>query len=117
MPNRSIRDNLKVLPLLLAGLIPYIAVADSTTEPEYRTPPKILADIVDAPVTPHVRIDPTNTWMLFLEQPGLPPIEELAQPELRIGGLRINPKTSRSSRGRYATGLKLKKISGGDVLR
>lgn len=105
------------VPCFLAVAILFVAASSlfpqSPTTPKYLLPPKILADLVDAPVTPAVQIDPTNTWMLLLEQPSLPAIDELAQPELRIGGLRINPKTNGPSRGRYYSGLKVQKITGG----
>lgn len=84
-----------------------------TSEKAYQMPPKVIADLVDAPPTPAVDVDPTNRWMLIIEQPNLPSISELAQPELRIAGLRINPKTNGPSRGRYFSALKLKEISGG----
>jgi len=88
--------------------------AQDTSEQTYQMPAKVIADLVDAPSTPSVDIDPTNTWMLILERPSLPSISELAQPELRIAGLRINPKTNGPSRSRYFSALKLKKISGGE---
>lgn len=89
-------------------------LAQDTSEQTYQMPAKVIADLVDAPSTPSVDIDPTNTWMLILERPSLPSISELAQPELRIAGLRINPKTNGPSRSRYFSALKLKKISGGE---
>jgi len=33
-----------------------------------------------------------------MQQPGLPPIEEVAAPELRLAGLRINPRTNAQPR-------------------
>ncbi|MFQ5751841.1 MAG: hypothetical protein ACE5HI_07575 [bacterium] len=80
----------------------------------YQMPPKALADLVDAPPTPAVQVDPTQKWLLILEQPNLPAIAELAQPELRLAGIRINPRTNGRSRRSYYTALKLKKISGGE---
>ena len=89
-------------------------LAQDPSEQTYQMPAKVIADLVDAPSMPSVDIDPTNTWMLILERPSLPSISELAQPELRIAGLRINPKTNGPSRSRYFSALKLKKISGGE---
>ena len=48
--------------------------------------------------------------MLLMGRPSLPPISELAQPELRIAGLRINPRTNGQSRAAYYTSLKLESI-------
>ncbi|HXP44611.1 MAG TPA: hypothetical protein VN833_30460, partial [Candidatus Acidoferrales bacterium] len=44
---------------------------------------------------------------------GLPTIADLAQPELRMAGLRFNPKTNGPSRGRYVTGLRVKALPEG----
>lgn len=90
--------------------------AAQTPAVKYQIPPKPLADIVDAPTTPIVSLDPNREWMLLLEQSDLPSIEELAQPELRIAGLRINPRTNGPSRSRSFTGMKLKNISSGEEM-
>ncbi len=58
---------------------------------EYKTPPKVIADLVLARQTPTVSFDTKGQWMLQMERSTLPPVEELAMPELRIAGLRINP--------------------------
>lgn len=74
-------------------------------------PPKAIADLIDAPPTPRVTLGPHRQWMLLMEQPSLPSIAEVAQPELRIAGLRINPRTHGRSRTRPYSGLTLKRIS------
>lgn len=96
---------------ILKGSIGY---GQSPVPQTYQMPPKPIADLVDAPPTPVVNIDPTNQWLLIMEQPSLPSIEELSQPELRLAGIRINPRTNGPSRTRYYTGLKLKNISNGE---
>ena len=58
---------------------------------KYQTPPKDIMDLVLAKPTPSVYIDNKAEWMLLLDRSDFPSIEELAQPELRIAGLRINP--------------------------
>jgi dipeptidyl aminopeptidase/acylaminoacyl peptidase len=73
----------------------------------YRMPPQVLIDLADAPRTPQVRLDPTRQWLLVAEPEGLPPIGELAQRELRLAGLRIDPQANGLSRRPYFTGLKL----------
>ena len=65
----------------------------------YMMPPKVIADLIDAPPTPFVSISPDNQWMMIQKWPGYPPLEEVAQPELRLAGLRINPRTNGPSRG------------------
>ena len=76
----------------------------------YQMPPKAIADLIDAPLTPGVSISPDDQWMLLLERPSMPSIEEVSQEELRLAGLRINPQTNGLSRSTYYTGFKLKNM-------
>lgn len=54
-------------------------------------PPKAIYDLVMAKPTPGVSFDSKGQYMLVLERSSMPSVEDLAQPELRIAGLRINP--------------------------
>ncbi len=76
----------------------------------YQKPPKAIADLVEAPQTPGVSLNGPQTWMLLLERPGYPSIEEVSQPELRLAGLRINPMNNGQSRGYTFNGLTLKNM-------
>lgn len=55
--------------------------------------------------------------MLVLERTESPSIEDLAQPELRIAGIRINPSTSGPSRMGGYTNLKIKKTATGEEIQ
>ena len=90
-----------------------VAQDGSPAQPQYRMPPKAIADLVDAPITPSLSLGPDRKLMLLMEHPGLPPISEIAQPELRLAGLRINPRTNGQSRRSYYTKLTLKSFSDG----
>ena len=81
-----------------------------STALNYQMPPKAIADLIDAPPTPGVLVDPGQQWLLILKWPNLVSIEELAQPELCLAGIRINPRTHGPSRSSYYTGLKLLNI-------
>ena len=83
------------------------------TKTSYQMPPAEVAALIDAPWTPSVYISPDREWMLLATMPGLPPLEEVAQPELRLAGLRMNPRTNGPSRGWFASGLTLKRMSDG----
>ncbi|HVG12492.1 MAG TPA: prolyl oligopeptidase family serine peptidase [Flavisolibacter sp.] len=76
----------------------------------YQTPPKDIADMVLAKPTPGVSIDGKAQWMLLLERSDFPTIEELAQPELRIAGLRINPNNFSPTRAGSSEAIRLKNI-------
>lgn len=77
----------------------------------YQRPPQSISNLVDAPLTPFVSVSPSLDKMLLAERPGYPSIEEVAQPELRLAGLRINPRTNGSSRSYYQTGLQIQSMN------
>lgn len=82
------------------------------TDPVYRMPSPDLAAIVDAPPTPGVSLSPERDWMLLMHRPSLPPIDELAEPELRLAGIRIKPTTNGPSRSGWFNGLTVKDVDG-----
>ncbi len=79
----------------------------------YKQPAKDIMDILNASVTPSTSISPTRDRIALLEPRRYPPIAELAEPMLRIAGLRINPNTNGQHRQPYSISLKLKNISNG----
>ncbi len=82
----------------------------------YQKPPKAMEDLINAPATPRVSINDKGTMMLVLQFSQYPDIAELAEPEFRIAGLRLNPRTNGQSRMTYVTGLKLKNVQTGTEL-
>jgi dipeptidyl aminopeptidase/acylaminoacyl peptidase len=107
---------------LLVGLSVFaIPTARAQTNLQYQQPPKAIVDIVDALPTPGVELSPAGgaagkRWILIEHFSGLPTIAELAQPELRLAGLRFNPKTNGPSRGRYDTSLELQALPDGKAM-
>jgi dipeptidyl aminopeptidase/acylaminoacyl peptidase len=87
------------------------------TNLKYQQPPKAIVDLVDAQPTPSILLSPptkaATRWMLIEQWSGLPSIADLAQPELRLAGLRFNPRTNGPSRGRYFTSLRLQALPHG----
>src|SRR5689334_17287662 len=76
----------------------------------YKLPPKVIADLLLVKPTPNVTVDSYGEWMLFTQNNSYPSVEELAQPELRIAGMRINPKNFALSRQNFINDLWLKNI-------
>ncbi|WP_165503597.1 alpha/beta hydrolase family protein [Pedobacter hiemivivus] len=77
---------------------------------DYQIPPKEMADLLLAKPTPAVSIDSKAEWMLLSGRNSYPSVEELAMPEYRIAGLRINPDNYSLSRQTYINSLTLKDI-------
>ncbi|MBN8588862.1 MAG: prolyl oligopeptidase family serine peptidase [Rhodothermia bacterium] len=94
-----------VLSFLVIGS--YTAFAQTT----YQIPPPDLKAIADAPNTPSVSLSPDVATMAIIETSSMPPIAELAAPELRLAGMRINPATNGTSRGGFVTAITLRNMS------
>src|SRR5215467_7438750 len=60
----------------------------------YQKAPQPISDLLNARPTPLVQISPDAKWVLAADRLANPPISDLAQPMLRLAGLRINPATN-----------------------
>ncbi|MBC7922048.1 MAG: PD40 domain-containing protein, partial [Ferruginibacter sp.] len=98
---------------LLWFVLPMGVTALAQDNPTYQTPPQAIAALIDAPATPRVSVSSDGKWMLLMEVQDLSSIADLAQPELRIAGLRLNPRTNGPSRTSYSTSMKLKRLDNG----
>ncbi len=76
----------------------------------YQKPPKEILELVDVQVAPYVIIDENKEFMVLLSRNAYKSIEELSQKEMRLGGLRINPKTNIGSRTTYFNKIQIKNI-------
>ncbi|HEY6504219.1 MAG TPA: prolyl oligopeptidase family serine peptidase [Chitinophagaceae bacterium] len=100
--------------LLTALVISFLTIpVFAQDDVSYKTPPKDIADMLLAKPTPNVSVDDKGEWMLFTESSSYPSVEELARPELRIAGLRINPANYAPSRQVFINNLYLKNIGSG----
>uniref|UniRef100_A0A2N9IQG8 Probable glutamyl endopeptidase, chloroplastic n=1 Tax=Fagus sylvatica TaxID=28930 RepID=A0A2N9IQG8_FAGSY len=71
----------------------------------YRLPPPEIKDIVDAPPLPALSFSPHRDKILFLKRRALPPLAELARPEEKLAGIRIDGKCNTRSRMSFYTGI------------
>jgi dipeptidyl aminopeptidase/acylaminoacyl peptidase len=77
----------------------------------YKEPPKEIYDLIMAKPVPSASVDDAGKWMLLMERNTFPSVAELAEPELRIAGLRINPNNFSQSRMTTLAGISLKDIN------
>src|SRR5215213_1188842 len=99
---------MKRLFLLLAVLL-----FASNAFGQYQKPPKEIEDILTAPATPFTSVSPAKDKIAMFEPVRYPAISELAQPMLRLAGLRINPLTNAQHRQTYSVNMRLKNIADG----
>ncbi|XP_020592172.1 probable glutamyl endopeptidase, chloroplastic [Phalaenopsis equestris] len=71
----------------------------------YQLPPKEIRDIVDAPPIPALSFSPHRDKILFLKRRSLPPLSELARPEEKLAGIRIDGSANSRSRLSFYTGI------------
>lgn len=71
----------------------------------YRLPPPEIRDIVDAPPLPALSFSPLRDKILFLKRRALPPLAELARPEEKLAGVRLDAKYNTRSRMSFYTGI------------
>jgi len=77
----------------------------------YGLPPLALQQIVDAPRAPSMSLSPQRDLLAVVQTPALPGIAEVAQPELKLAGLRINPRIYAQSRFSFGTDLSLLEVA------
>ncbi len=96
------RPRLPAVPLTLAllGAAPH-------AQSQYQLPPEPLQAIVDAARPPTLSLSPKRNLAAMVDTPALPGIAEVAQPELKLAGLRINPRTYSPSRFSFGSSLAL----------
>ncbi|MDF0715455.1 prolyl oligopeptidase family serine peptidase [Muricauda sp. 334s03] len=76
----------------------------------YQKPSEEILELVNAPLAPSVLLSDDGKYMILLYRDYYKTIAELSEIELRLAGLRINPKTNIGSRTNYYNNIIVKKI-------
>ena len=76
----------------------------------YQKPSQQILDLVDFERPPSVIYDDNKNYLVFLYRDNYQSIEDLSQEELRLAGLRINPKTNIGSRVSFYNNIKIKSL-------
>tara|TARA_B110000196_G_scaffold268948_1_gene243316 strand:- start:57 stop:2471 length:2415 start_codon:yes stop_codon:yes gene_type:complete len=77
----------------------------------YQKPSKEILELVDVPLAPSVLVNDSKDFMILLYRDPFKSIEDLSKEELRLAGLRIDPKTNIGSRVTYYNNLKTKDLT------
>jgi hypothetical protein len=112
--------------MLAAALAAPLAIAATSVQAQapgeparYMTPPAPIAQILDAPPPPTPSVSPNRTTIALLGRFNLPPIAELAEPDLKLGGFRINPRNNGPANSRLAwlNALSFQDVASGRITR
>ncbi|MEY4552356.1 MAG: hypothetical protein RL099_684, partial [Bacteroidota bacterium] len=98
-----------LLSIFVLALISLHTAAQDASN--YQLPPKEIADLLLAAPTPSISVDGKAKYMLVMERPSYPLVEELGQAEFKIAGLRLNPNNFSPTRQNYIKGLTIKDIT------
>jgi dipeptidyl aminopeptidase/acylaminoacyl peptidase len=90
---------------VIFGATTMSAAAIAQDASTYKTPPAPLQAIVDQLRAPSLNLGPRRDLAAMVKTPTLPSIREVAQPELKLAGLRINPRTYSQSRFSFGEDL------------
>jgi dipeptidyl aminopeptidase/acylaminoacyl peptidase len=91
--------------LLFAFALLLGSVMTNAQNNAYRRPPADVAAIVEAKPTPQVSMNPTRDALMLTDYNPNPGIATLAQPFLKLGGLRVNPQINARQRITEFTGV------------
>ena len=83
---------------------------------EFKEPPQEIMALADVEAQPLTQISSKNSYMALLARSMYKNLEELAEDELRLAGLRINPENFNQSRSRYYTGLEIQKLPSAETI-
>ncbi len=100
--------------LVVTGMLP--SGAQAADAPTYQTPPKAMADLVDAPRQPSAMVSHDDRHVLFASAPGVQTLADVSKTELKLGGIRINPANHSPSRAWPFDGLRLRDLQSGEEL-
>lgn len=100
---------------LLSVCIIMTMQANAQEKVVYQKPPQEILELVDIERAPGVNMDSKGEKMLFFYRAPYKSLQDLNQPELRLGGLRINPDLNISSTMSYINNIRFKKTMDKDL--
>jgi dipeptidyl aminopeptidase/acylaminoacyl peptidase len=83
----------------------------------YQKPPKEVLDILNAPATPLLSVNPTKTYASLSQAARYPSIAEVSEPMLRLAGMRIDPRTNGLHLAAHSLSVELVKLPEGTKIK
>ena len=109
-----------ILRTLTAILLVACLVMSETSlhgQQSYQLPPQEVVDIIDADPVPAISFSPDRQWMLMVERPSMPGIDDMSRRMLRLAGMRIDPVANSRFSTSYNKGLALRKLEGDQLIQ
>lgn len=93
----------------------FVTYSFSQLEVKFQSPPDEIRKLVDINPTPVMSIDKMNRFAVLFERNAFKGLDELAEEEIRLGGLRIDPVSNGESRKTYYKNLKVLELKTGQT--
>ncbi|MDD3458012.1 MAG: S9 family peptidase, partial [Weeksellaceae bacterium] len=93
---------------LLFGFIAIFCFAQEDIT--YQVPPPEILELVDFQRAPSISMDSKKEQIVFMYRNTYKTLAEISEEEMRLAGLRINPKTNISSTVTYVNNIQYKKF-------
>jgi dipeptidyl aminopeptidase/acylaminoacyl peptidase len=107
------RIRLCVLLCAFVGLVGFFLTSSihaAFAQTPYKLPPKPVVDVIDAPVTPAAIPSPRGNALLLVEVRPNPSIAVLAEPVLKLAGIRLSPALTAQQRTSELKSLTIQRI-------
>lgn len=96
--------------LLAVAFVVISAETRAQLDISYQLPPEEILELADAPMPPSIMISRDGKNIVLTHRNRYISIEELAETEIRLAGLRINPATNSASRTSYSNSISIMKV-------
>jgi dipeptidyl aminopeptidase/acylaminoacyl peptidase len=83
----------------------------------YHQPPKEIQDVLNAPPIPQISVSPRHDYAILMRGVRYPPIADVAQPMLRLAGIRIDTDTNGMHMAPYFVSFAIKRLGDGSDVR
>ncbi|MDO5656601.1 MAG: prolyl oligopeptidase family serine peptidase [Flavobacteriaceae bacterium] len=104
--------NRNIFSFLLVLAVPLVFAQEKL---DFQKPSQEILQLADFERAPSVFTSPDKEFMIFAYRNTYKTLEDLSQEDMRLGGLRFNPKTHISSTITYLNNLKIQKLNSKDL--
>jgi dipeptidyl aminopeptidase/acylaminoacyl peptidase len=84
---------------------------------EYQSPPSSILNLAEAKTPAITALSRNNKYLAFIERPIYKSLEDLAEPEIKLAGLRFNPENFNSSRNTYFTSITIQTLKNNSQIK
>jgi dipeptidyl aminopeptidase/acylaminoacyl peptidase len=105
------------MPTRIAAILLLAAALAMPAELTYQKPPREILDVLNAPPAPLISVSPTRDYAILMQPLRYPPIAEVAQPMLRLAGLRIDIHSNGPHLPLYSVAYSIKRLADASDIR